>query len=81
VLDFCCAEHRLAIELDGGVYAEQQEQDAERAAVLTAAGYRLIRFQNEAVHERMSDVLATFAAAARESPLLHPPVLGRRSGM
>jgi very-short-patch-repair endonuclease len=81
VLDFCCAEHRLAIELDGGVHAEQQEQDAERAAVLTAAGYRLIRFQNEAVHERMSDVLATIAAAARESPLLHPPVLGRRSGM
>ena len=43
VIDFCCVEYRLAIELDGGVHEEQQEQDAEREAILAAAGYRVIR--------------------------------------
>jgi very-short-patch-repair endonuclease len=30
VVDFCCAESRLVIELDGGIHVEQRDQDAER---------------------------------------------------
>jgi very-short-patch-repair endonuclease len=81
VIDFCCPAHRLAIELDGGVHAGQRQEDAEREAVLTAAGYRVLRFPNEAVCDRLSDVLSTIAAAAQEERLPRPAVPGRRAGL
>jgi very-short-patch-repair endonuclease len=81
VVDFCCTEGRLAIELDGGIHAEQREQDTEREAILTLAGYRVIRFPNQAVRETLPEVLAAIRVAAREAPIWRPPVPGRRSGM
>jgi very-short-patch-repair endonuclease len=81
VVDFCCTEHRLVIELDGGVHAEQQEQDAEREAILAMAGYRVIRFPNQSIREDLPGVLAAIRLAAGKTPLWHPPVPGRRSGM
>jgi very-short-patch-repair endonuclease len=81
VLDFCCAERHLAIELDGGVHAQRQEQDAERAAILAAAGYRLLRFPNDAVTNRLDEVLAAITAGANDLPMWRPPVPGRRAGM
>jgi very-short-patch-repair endonuclease len=81
VVDFCCPERRLAIELDGEVHAKQQEHDAEREAILTLAGYRVIRFPNQSVLETLFEVLEAIRAAAREAPIWHPPVPGRRSGM
>ena len=81
VVDFCCTELRLAIELDGGIHAEQQDRDAERDAILALAGYRVIRFPNQSLRENLPEVLAAIRSAAREAPLWHPPVPGRRSGM
>jgi very-short-patch-repair endonuclease len=81
VLDFCCPARRLAVELDGEVHATQGERDVEREAVLAAAGYRVLRFPNEAVRHRLSDVLAAIASAAREEPLPRPWVPGRRAGL
>jgi 5-methyltetrahydrofolate--homocysteine methyltransferase len=80
VVDFCCVERRLAIELDGDVHNQQQEHDAEREALLIAAGYRVLRFANESVQNRLSHVLASIHAAAREEPSPRPPALGRRPG-
>ena len=81
VVDFCCTECRLAIELDGEIHAEQQDRDAEREAILAAAGYRVIRFPNQSIRENLPEVLAAVRSAAREAPLWHSPVPGRRSGM
>ena len=81
VVDFCCTECRLAIELDGEIHAEQQDRDAEREAILAAAGYRVIRFPNKPIRENLPEVLAAIKSAAREAPLWHSPVPGRRSGM
>src|SRR5688572_28738934 len=36
VLDFCCVERRLAIEVDGEVHATRREHDAERQALIAA---------------------------------------------
>ena len=79
VVDFCCTESRLAIELDGGIHAEQQDRDAEREAILATAGYRVIRFPNQSIRENLPEVLAAIRVAVRETPLWRPPVLGRRS--
>jgi very-short-patch-repair endonuclease len=48
VLDFYCAEHRLAVELDGGQHFHPHEvaRDAARTAYLRARGIRVIRFTN-----------------------------------
>ena len=81
VVDFCCADRRLVVELDGGVHAEQQERDAEREAILTTAGYRVIRFPNQSVRENLPEVLAAIMAAAGNPQLWRPPVPGRRSGL
>jgi very-short-patch-repair endonuclease len=51
VVDFCCTRAKLCIEVDGDVHDKQQEHDAERAAALEAAGYRVLRFCNEEVLE------------------------------
>jgi very-short-patch-repair endonuclease len=81
VVDFCCTEGRLAIELDGGIHAEQQDRDAEREAILATAGYRVIRFPNQSIRENLPEVLAAIRVAVRGTPLWRPPVPGRRSGM
>ena len=64
VLDFCCPERRLAIELDGAVHAAQRENAAERETLLATAGYRLVRFPNEAVRDNLPAVLAAIRTAA-----------------
>jgi very-short-patch-repair endonuclease len=81
VVDFCCAECRLVIELDGGVHAEQRDRDAEREAILATAGYRVIRFPNQSIRENLPEVLAAIRVAACEAPVWRPPVPGRRSGL
>jgi very-short-patch-repair endonuclease len=69
VIDFCCAERRLAIELDGAVHASQRDHDAQREAILTAAGYRVMRFPNGAVLHRLPEVLSAIRSTANEAPL------------
>jgi very-short-patch-repair endonuclease len=81
VVDFCCTERRLAIELDGGVHAEQQDRDAEREAILATAGYRVVRFPNQSIRENLPSVLEAIRLAVLEAPLWRPPVPGRRSGL
>ncbi|MET4683297.1 endonuclease domain-containing protein [Brevundimonas faecalis] len=49
IADFCCPALRLIIELDGGVHVLRVESDAERDAWLTAQGFTVLRFGNEAV--------------------------------
>ena len=81
VLDLCCPDCRLAIELDGGVHEGQGDRDADRDAMLTAAGYRVLRFPNEAVHNHLAEVLDSIRTAASQGSLWRPPHPGRRSGL
>jgi len=51
ILDFYCAEHSLAIEVDGSHHQEngQAEYDAERTAALQNASVKVLRFTNRQV--------------------------------
>src|SRR5256714_15305772 len=51
VVDFYCAAERLVLELEGAPHAgsERQAHDTARAAILEAAGYRVIRIANRDV--------------------------------
>ncbi|MGB7211549.1 MAG: endonuclease domain-containing protein [Gemmatimonadales bacterium] len=51
ILDFYCAEHRLAVEIDGGILGsdEQQAWDADRSAALARSAITVVRVRNEDV--------------------------------
>ena len=51
ILDFYCAERRLAVEADGGQHRDSQAQkcDAERARRLIDLGVRVVRFADDEV--------------------------------
>ncbi len=53
VVDFFCFEHRLAIELDGGVHSQpsQMRKDAAKDDYLRTLGIRLLRVPNGLVLE------------------------------
>jgi len=55
VVDFLCAECRLAVEIDGGQHGE--EVDRKRTASIEGSGYRLIRFWNNDVLGNIDGVL------------------------
>jgi very-short-patch-repair endonuclease len=80
VLDFCCVERRLAIEVDGGIHGTQQERDAQREQLQETTGFRVLRFANKDIRERLPHVLATIRTTAREEPPSRPPGPGRSSG-
>jgi very-short-patch-repair endonuclease len=83
IVDFCCFEAKLSIELDGGEHGEdrQANYDRERTAVLDRMGIRELRFWNTAIFENLSGVLATIEAELEGRPLTHrsavtPPTRG-----
>ena len=54
IVDFLCLEAWVAVELDGGVHAEQVEDDARRDAYLRRQGLQVVRFRNAPVSEALS---------------------------
>ena len=68
VADFCCPDRRLIVELDGAILTTQPNHDAERAALLETAGYRILRFPNAAVRSNLSGVLDDIRATADAEP-------------
>jgi very-short-patch-repair endonuclease len=57
ILDFACEQHRLCIEVDGGVHEARKDYDANRDWRLSLGGWRTLRFKNEQVFSEMSWVL------------------------
>jgi very-short-patch-repair endonuclease len=57
IVDFCCLERRLVIELDGGQHSEQMEADRKRTTYITSRGFRVLRFWNDRVLKETYAVL------------------------
>ena len=57
VVDFCCPERRLIIEVDGAVHQDQGAYDENRTAALQALGYRVVRYTNDQVELDIMNVL------------------------
>ena len=72
VLDFYCAELKLAIELDGGQHYETPKviHDQRRTHYLNQKGIEVVRFSNLEVIQQMDDVLEQIIriAANRKMP-------------
>ncbi|WGM39669.1 hypothetical protein AMEJIAPC_02594 [Caulobacter sp. NIBR1757] len=62
IADFLCKEARLIVEFDGPNHDE--DYDRKRDAWLNEQGYRVLRFANNEVGNRLGWVLETIQAAA-----------------
>ncbi len=67
IVDFCCVERRLIVEVDGGQHATATEEDRARTEHLEALGYRVLRFWNNEVLSQLDAVLEVIARAVSES--------------
>ncbi len=57
IVDFCCLELRLIIELDGSQHFKQATYDEERSLYLAQRGFKVIRFWNNEIIENTDGVL------------------------
>lgn len=72
VVDFCCPDAKLVIELDGGQHAQQSEQDSRRTKNLEESGYFVLRFWNNDVLRNIDGVLEEILSVASQQ-LVEPP--------
>jgi len=63
IVDFCCREQWLVVEVDGGQHLERAEADRRRTELLRARGYRVLRFWDSDVLLNMDGVLEQILSA------------------
>lgn len=57
VVDFYCAEQKLAIEVDGSSHRDREQEDRLRQQAIEALGIRFLRFSAEQVETDLQSVL------------------------
>jgi len=79
VLDFYCAELKLAIELDGGQHYETTGviHDQRRTHYLKQKGIEVVRFSNLEVIKQMNDVLEQIIRIAANRKMPSPSPRGK----
>jgi len=85
IVDFCCFELRLIIELDGSVHAQpsQARRDERRDRELQALGFKVLHFPNGLVLSNPEGFVAKVEAAIasiESSTTPHPCPLPRKGG-
>ncbi|MFL6290348.1 MAG: endonuclease domain-containing protein [Thermoanaerobaculia bacterium] len=67
IVDFCCRERKLVVELDGEVHDSdpQRAWDENRDIYLQQRGFKVLRFRNESVFEDPDSILQRIFEAAR----------------
>ena len=78
IVDFCCPDRGLIVELDGGQHAEQSAGDQIRTSFLEANGYRVVRFWNHDVLEQMEAILEETVRLLRDP---HPSLSLKGRGL
>jgi very-short-patch-repair endonuclease len=57
IVDFCCCQAKLVIEVDGSIHQYTVEEDAIRQEFIESLGFRVIRFTNDEVLNDLVHVL------------------------
>lgn len=63
IVDFCCFESKLVVEVDGGQHVQQFNYDRDRTEYLTSKNYRVLRFWNHEVLQNSNSVLEAIKLA------------------
>lgn len=58
IVDFCCEEKKVVIEIDGGQHNEPGniKSDEIRTKIINSEGYKVIRFWNNEINENIDGV-------------------------
>ena len=67
IVDFYCAEKRLAVEIDGLIHATQIDYDQARDLMMNEMNIKVLRITNEEVNNNLHSVLTKIKSA------LNPP--------
>ena len=84
VVDFCCPDAKLVVEIDGGQHADRVQEDTDRTRDLEASGYLVLRFWNNDVMRNLEGVLEVILSMLNQpspaplTPPLSPPGRGSR---
>lgn len=62
IVDFCCPERRLIVELDGRSHIGMWQEDRARQEWLESQGWRVLRFSNDQVLNAIGRVAERIAA-------------------
>lgn len=65
IVDFCCVQARLVIEIDGDYHFDQVEYDQDRTAWLESLEYQVIRFTNQEVTTQIETVIEEILQACQ----------------
>ncbi len=70
VVDFCCRDRRLIVELDGEVHEKEQQRayDEQRDAYLRSQDYVVLRLPNEQILGDIDSALKQISNAAHIAP-------------
>jgi very-short-patch-repair endonuclease len=71
IVDFCCVERGLVVELDGSQHAERNAADERRTRLIERSGYRVLRFWDNEVLINLYGVLERISETL-EDPRLIP---------
>ena len=77
IVDFCCPERKLVVEIDGGQHTIHVSKDQRREAYLVKKGYRVFRFWTHDVLTHLSSVLEQIADVVKEPSPSPRPLPGR----
>ena len=77
ICDFVSRSAKLVIEVDGGQHAVDVAKDEVRTAYRESRGYRVIRFWNNDVLERIEGVVLEIERVLATCPPPTPPINGR----
>ncbi|KTE20284.1 hypothetical protein ATE67_11990 [Sphingopyxis sp. H050] len=72
ICDFVSRTAKLVIEVDGGQHSVDVAKDEARTAYLQARGYRVIRFWNNDVLERIEGVVMEIERVLADMPSPNP---------
>lgn len=77
IADFYCHEHKLIVEIDGGIHESQKDYDFLRTYILNQLNYTVIRFKNEEVLSNIDQVIKTLRGYLTNQPTKNSPSLLR----
>jgi very-short-patch-repair endonuclease len=66
IVDFCCVERGLVVELDGSQHAEQNVADERRTRLIERSGYRVLRFWDNEVLSNLYGLLERIREALED---------------
>jgi very-short-patch-repair endonuclease len=80
IVDFCCPQLHLVVEVDGQAHAGQAERDTARQRLLEDRGYRVVRLTAAEVEANTQDAVARIKDIVRQHAAQPPLSQNGRGG-